>query len=296
MTYDGIVHDLDERTYHAQPELSSTGAKHLVKSGAHFQHYITQPHEDKAEFDLGTAVHSKVLGVGAQIAVYPDGDGPETFEFEDKVYDDVLAVNGAISTKAAKAFADSARRGGLIPVKRVVARVVDRMAESVLSDHTARALLEHGSPEVSIFGTDPATGVRCRGRFDWLGRRAVDLKTTSGEASEVGFAKHAFDFGYHIQFGHYEYLHEIITGDEIPYVFIVVETDAPYLTGVHTLGADEQTMGRDWARLARERFAEYSASGEWPGYRTRSGGPIGILRAPQYAIYDYIDQFQGAAA
>lgn len=294
--YDGLVYDLDEQIYHRLPGLSSTGAKKILKSSAHFKHYISHPQEPKAEFDLGASVHSKTLGVGATIAVYPDGTGDETFEFEDKEMDNVLATNGAASTKAAKAFEADARARGLIPVKRSDSRKVDLIVGSVLANPTARKLFESGKPEVSMFATDPDTQMLQRGRTDWLGRRIVDLKTTAGEASEEAFAKDAFRLGYDIQFAHYEHIYNLITGDTLPYLWVVVETSAPFLTGVHRLGDDEILMARRRARLARERYARGMETGVWPGYTTRAGGPIGILRAPVWNINQYIDEFEGSAA
>jgi hypothetical protein len=296
LTYSGIIDGLDEATYHALPGLSSTGAKKLLRSPAHFQDYIGNPHETKDEFDLGSAVHAKVLGVGAEIAVYPDGNGPETFEFEGKELATVLSKDGRASTNASKAFETDARNKGLIPVKRVTARVVNKIAESVLSNETARTLFERGRPEVSIFATCPSTSVYSRGRIDSLGREIVDLKSGSGEASESGFVRQVYKFGYDIQFGHYEYIYELITGETPPWLWVVVETERPYITNVHVLHEDAKQIGRRKAREARERYARCRDSGRWPGYENSTGGPIGIIRPPMYAIYEYQDMFEGEAA
>lgn len=294
--YNGLVYGLEESLYHRQPGLSSTGAKKILKSPAHYRHYVEHPEEPKDAFDVGSAVHSKVLGVGAQIAVYPDGNGPERFEYDGTEMDNVLASNGAISTKAAKAFEADARDRGLIPVKRVTARVVNLMAESVLTDPVARKLLETGDPEVSMFATDPETGIAERGRIDWLNGRALDLKTTAGDSSETDFAIQAFRFGYDVQLAWYEHLYHLITGEPLPYLFVVVEAHPPYLTNVHRLGDDELLMARRRAREARERYARCLETGEWPGYKNRSGGPIGILQAPVWNVNQYLDEFEGATA
>ncbi|MBQ9917417.1 MAG: PD-(D/E)XK nuclease-like domain-containing protein [Microbacterium sp.] len=291
----GFVHGMPENDYHAHPALSSTAAKKLVKSAAHYRHYVNNPHETKDEFDLGSCVHTKVLGVGADIAIYPDGNGPERFTFDDKVMNNVLATNGALSTSAAKAFAADARAQGLIPVKRSVARKVNAMAESVLREPAARKLLENFEPEVSMFATDPVTGLHLRGRVDILGRRIGDLKTTSGDASEDGFAISAFRYGYDIQFGHYDYILELLDAQR-PWFWVVVETEAPHLAGVHAMNDDTARMGRDKARLARERLARALETGEYPGYENRSGGPIGIIRPPMFSVYEYQDLFEGEAA
>lgn len=299
--YNGLVHDLDEQLYHSLPGVSSTGAKKLLQSPAHYQNYINGDHETKPAWDIGSAVHTKVLGVGADIAIYPDGTSHETHTMLDDdgnevVHKTVLSKTGALGTNASKDFERVSRAAGLIPIKRVQANVINRMAESMLGNDTIRALMSNGNPEVSMFGTDPQTGVDERGRVDWLGRRMVDVKTHAGEATESGFARAVFKFGYDVQFGWYEHLHELITGERLPWLFAVVESQAPYLSNVFVLGEDEQKMGRDKARLARERYAECRESGRWPGYTNKGGGPIGILRAPQFAIYEYIDDYEGAAA
>lgn len=290
--YEGLVYGLDEQIYHRLPGLSSTGAKKILKSPAHYKHYSEQPQETKAEFDLGSAVHSKVLGVGAQIAIYPDGTGPERFEYDGVELDNVLASNGAISTKAAKAFEAEARESGLIPVKRVTGRVVNLMVESVLANTTARALFERGKPEVSMFATDPVTGVAMRGRLDSEGPELGDLKTMSGEASEAGFAKQVFNLGYEIQYGWYDHLYELITGERKPWLFVVVEANAPYLTNVHILSEDARRIGVEKAKKAREIYARCRDTNTWPGYSNRNGGPIGIIDVPMYAIYDFQDNYE----
>lgn len=294
--YTGLQYTIPEEEYHALPGLSSTGAKKILRSPQHFQHYIQNPHETKPEFDTGALVHSKVLGVGVKHTVYPDGTGPEEFEYVDektgdtKTTNNVLGANGALSTNLSKMFAAEARSNGLVPMKRVQARVVNRIAESILAHDVARDLLEKGRPEVSIFATDPDTNVALRGRIDSLSQRIADVKTTAGEASESGFAKQFFRLGYEVQFGHYDHIYELITGERLPWAWIVAESEAPYTTGVFVLGDDEQKMGRDRARRARETYATCVESGRWPGYSTSTGSQVGIIRAPQFAIYEYIDE------
>ncbi len=296
MNYSGLVHGLDEEIYFRQPGLSSTGAKKILQSPAHYNWYVTHPEEPNDSFDLGSAVHSKVLGVGADIAVYPDGNGPERFTYDGVEMDNVLSKANTTGTNAARAFEADARARGLIPVKRVTARVVNLMAESVLSDPTARALLSSGDPEVSMFATDPETGVPMRGRLDWLSNRIVDLKTTAGDASETAFAVQAFRLGYDIQAAWYEHMHHLIAGETLPYLFVVVEAHAPYLPSVHRLGDDELLMARRRGREARDRYRRAIDTGEWPGYKTRNGGPVGILQAPVWNVNQFIDEYEGSAA
>lgn len=286
--YQGIVHGLDETVYHAHPALSSTGARQLLEAPARFEFARSQPRAPRKAFDVGTMAHSKVLGVGAGVAVYPDGTSGEVFvdpETGDEVRN-VLASNGAASTKLAKAFEVWARAAGMVPLKRAEAAEVDAMAEAVLSHPTARILLEQdGHPEVSVFGTDPETGVECRARFDFLGRVGVDLKTFHGAATAVKFAKAIADHGYHVQGAHYEDTLSFV-GEQIDaFAFLVVEKEPPYLVAVFVLDDDYREIGSARAKRARELFAASRDSGVWPGYPSQ----IQIARPPQWAVYDHID-------
>lgn len=281
--YQGFVDDLDEALYHSLPGLSSTGAKQILRSPAHYREYADTPQKPKAEFEVGSAVHSKLLGVGAQIEVYPE---------------DVLSKSGTIGTDAARDFAKQVRERGNIPLKQDDFDQVNRMAESVLADPTAVTLLEGGVAEVSMFADDPVTGVALRGRLDYRRPNAiVDLKTTSRDASESGFQSDVYDHGYDVQFGLYEHIYETIAGEPAPpWLWVVVEKSRPYLTAVHTLGDDEKDMGHRKARRAIDRYKRCMDTGKWPGYSHRTGQPIGLIKAPAWAIYEFIDLYEGQTA
>ena len=276
----GIVPVLEESIYHAHDSLSSTGARRLLESPAKFRYAMDHPQPHKKAFDLGSAAHSKVLGTGYGVAVIPA---------------DILASNGATSTKAAKEFIADAYSQSLIPIKQAEFDEVTEMSEAVLRHPTARALLERpGQAEASVFATDPDTGVKLRARFDFLpdandGRRVtVDLKTTGKEASKAGFAKSAASFEYEVQEGHYEHTLSLATGEEDPaMVFVVVETTAPYLVAVHQLDRDFREMGAAKAKRAREMYRACTDSGIWPGYPEG----IGLLPPPVWAVYEFQDNY-----
>ena len=290
----GIIPRLDERLYHAHPALSSTQARELLDSPARYAFNRTVPRADTKSFDVGTAAHSKVLGVGAGIAVYPDGAGDHVFTDPDtgEEHVNVLASNGAASTAIAKRFEKATREAGLIPVKRVDAVAVDHMAESILSHPKARLVLEQtGIPEASVFATDPDTGVQVRCRFDYLGtgdgrRVAGDVKTTAKRATKAAFAKAVADLGYHVQDAHYDDTLRFAGGSIDAFLFIVVEKEPPYLTAVFMLDRDFKEIGHQKAARARRVLATCREKDEWPGY----SADIALLRPPMYAVFDYQDQ------
>jgi hypothetical protein len=276
----GIIPALDEQTYHAHPALSSTGARLLLDSPARFKYRMAHPYTSDA-FDLGTAVHTKVLGVGHKVITYP----PEH-----------LTPSGNPSTKAATvAWVEEQRAKGLALVPQSQVRAVEAMTESVLAHPTARAVLEReGIREASVFGTDPATGVDMRARFDHLqtgGNRtvAVDLKTTPGSASSAGFGKSAATYGYHIQEAHYLNTLQYATGNsDAQMVFVVVEKEPPYFVAVHQLDDQFALIGQDEARRARDIYARCLDTDEWPAY------PAHIIQTspPAWLVYKHQDQYE----
>lgn len=278
-TRDGIVYGMADEIYHsADMELSSTRAKAILKSPATLRYELDHPKKTKPEFDVGHAAHAKVLGVGASITIIPE---------------DVLGANGAVSTNAAKEFIAKARAKGLVPIKQQVADEVDAMAEAVLAHSEARGYLEQlGDPEVSVFATDPETGIRLRGRFDYLPHQSVtdpwciDLKTVGTAADEESFSKQVASMGYDLQQEHYLHTYGLVTGNlSARMKFIVVEVSPPHLVMVHELSDEFVTIGAARAHRARRLFAEATTTGVWRGYE-----PAALpLQPPMWHVYQNLE-------
>lgn len=269
LTDERVVRGMSDAEYHSRPELSSTGARKILHSPARFK-YDMEHREPKVAFDVGHAVHAKVLGEGAEIVVI---DAPDW------------------RTKAAREERDAAYASGLTPVLRAQADEIDGMVEQVLAHPEARKIFEaeSGDREISLFARDEETGVDLRARFDYLdaGRIGADLKTTSGEASPQGFAKSAATYGYDVQQEHYEDVLQTITGERTPMRFVVVEKSAPYLVGVYQLDPDFVALGKRRARAARSIYAACVAADSWPGYSSE----VQYAIPPMWLIYETDDRF-----
>ena len=272
--WESVVRGLDEREYHAAPGLSATGMKWLLRSPKHYRQQMGQRVE-KAAFDLGHAVHGKVLGVGLDVVVIPD---------------DVLASNGAASTKEAKAFIADARANGLVPVKADVAAKVDAIAEAVLANSKAAALLSlPGDVEVSLFVDDPDTGVHMRGRIDKLGAFAdgrlvnIDLKTTT-DVRRRKIVRAIEDFGYDIQSETYKHLLRLaFNADIAPTHLVFVETEPPHEVRVVQLAhPDWIDGGLHKMRRAIDIYARCIATDTWPGDDDEPGDAEPIEPRPYY--------------
>ena len=255
----GVVFGLDEAVYRARPELSSSGARSLLRAARVFDYERAHPSPAEAAFDLGAAVRTRVLGAGRHAIAYPA---------------EHLTPSGRVSTRAATAeWAEWQRVAGLVPVSPEELRRVDAMAEAILAHPDARALLEQdGAVEASAFAVDPDTGAAVRARFDLLPSPAqldpwcVKLTTTSAGADAPAFARTVALRGYELQQAHRLHAYALASGDHAARMrFVVVEKRRPHLVAVHELSREFAGIGERLARRARELFAECTASGVWPG-------------------------------
>jgi hypothetical protein len=271
-----VIDGMSDADYHGDPveggSLSSTGAKAILRSPAHYK-WQQENDVKKATFDLGHAVHSMVLGVGLEIIAIPD---------------DVLASNGAASTKEAKAFIAEAREAGKVPLKADVVAECTALTEAVLAHPLARTLLDQkGKAEQSLFAQDPETGVWLRARIDYLtdaseGSTIVDLKTAAS-ADPRDFGRSAAEFGYDIQHCWYQYVLELARGDKnTDFRFIVVEKSAPYLVSVIELDGLFSIIGNMRMRRAIETYKKCKEINEWPGYEAISH----LVGPPSWLSYE----------
>ena len=265
-----ISYDMPEADYHARPELSSTGVRRLLDSPARFRYWADHKQPAKAAFDLGSAAHAKILGVGAGVVVYP----PEH-----------LTPSGNPSTKAVTVeWEQEQRASGLIPIGRADAERVDRMAEAVLADVKARDVLERiAGREVTVIAD--VDGVASRARFDlYDGTDAADLKTTR-DASPKGFNRSVGSYGYHVQERWYTDVHTAATGNPLgSFTFIVVESAAPHLVGVYDLDWMWDDIAQKRTKQARDVYRACVSSGVWPSYGAAT------LTPPTWAVFENEEQ------
>lgn len=263
----GIVHGMSDATYHSRPELSSTEARLLLQSPAKYRWRKDNPPliDDSPKFDIGKAVHAKVLGQGAEVVVVDADDW---------------------RTKAAREARENARALGKAPLLTREFEAVNAMAESVLAHPTARALLtQPGDTEVSVFAD--VDGVPVRARFDFLPDRsdkrtvAVDLKTCM-DASKRGFESSVAKYEYAVQRAWYVDAYETVTGEhDTEMIFVAVEKTAPYLVAVYQLPVTWAERGHEMSIKARKSWAECTAAGEWPGYPEQ----VQVLDEPLWHVY-----------
>jgi hypothetical protein len=251
---EGLVLGLPMAEYLADDGLSGSGAAKLLPPNAPaiFRWSRDHPQESSEAMDFGSAVHQLALG------------DPE---------DRLLIVDAATWRGKDAAIAKAeARANGLIPVLERSMRDIRATAEAVKAHPLASKLFSNGQPEASMFWTDPATGVRCKCRLDWLpdnrkGRvTLVDLKT-SRSADPQTWAKSAADYSYFQQAANnIDGIKALGLAKDAAFLFVVVETRAPYLISVVELDEEAIELGAALNHQARGIYKRCIESGEWPGF------------------------------
>ncbi len=241
----GIL-EVDEQTYHRDPDtISVSGLKTLLKSPARFLYERANPRPATDAMDTGSVCHELLLhGKDGRIRVL------DAYDWK---------------SPKIRAQRDEIRAQKLIAIHRGQLREAARMRQAVLRDPLVAGILATGRPEQSLYWTDPDTDVACRARLDWLRPNAlVDVKTTFyGGTDDDALAKTAASMNWPMQAAHYSDGYEHITGERLPFLFLVIEREPPYLTRVVQLSDDDMWAGREKVRTALERYADYTTNG-WP--------------------------------
>lgn len=274
-----IVDDLSAEEYHADRDsVSSTGLRKLLAPGcpAQFKYDRDQPQAHKKEFDLGHAAHMLVLGEGPELEVIdaPDWKKVATRDLRDKAYVE-----------------------GRVPLLVKDHDVVQAMAAAIRQHPLAGPLFAPGTgvAEQSIYWTDPATGVRCRVRPDWVKRLpgltlCVDYKTIKAADPDT-VSKAIREHGYHQQDPLYiDGIRAAYQTDNVRFVFVFQSKVAPYLITVRELDEQARDIGRAKNNRALRIYADCTASGVWPDW-TGPVEDIPTISLPAWAAINEAEEY-----
>lgn len=272
ITVDG-TYDIPAERYHRGDALSASGAKRLLPPScpALFRHHQQHGQHTTKAFDLGNAAHKVLLG-----------SGPELVKIDRPRWD----------TNAVKAEVADVRAAGGVPLKADEYDQIHAMVAALRAHPYAGALFDpaHGKAEQSLYWTDPATGVRCRARLDFLpdrvdGRRMLvpDYKSTNSAAPDK-LSRVIHDYGYFIQAAWYlEAVEQLGLADAPVFLLVFQEKTAPYLVTVVELNPATVHIGRRMGHWARQTYATCVETGVWPGYTD----DVLLLGLPPWVERDY---------
>ncbi|MGO2634676.1 MAG: PD-(D/E)XK nuclease-like domain-containing protein [Galactobacter sp.] len=263
-----IIDGMPSSDYHAHPALGSTSLKTLAAPGgpAKWKAEQGKATEYVQAFSLGTAAHSLIL----------EQDESQIVEIEAPDW----------RTKAAKDARDAAVEEGLTPLLTKEIEQVKAMRDAVMANDMARKAFTGHVAEQSMFWDEDGLQLKCRpdARIPGL---IVDLKT-SADADPSEFGRRAFSLGYYISAAHYIDGVRECTGETLPFVFVQVEKEYPYLVSVVQLDDDAIQWGRVMADRAKRIYRECTAKDVWPGYQPFT--TVGLPAWAQYQLEDLTDE------
>lgn len=240
-----VLKGMPEREYRANKALSRSSLEKLRKSPLHLKWSLDNEQPDESYFRFGRLAHAAVLEHARFWPTTVIWDGARRYG---KVWDEFCAQNEG------KEILTAEEESSLLFIGEAVRR------------HPVYANIHESDVEVSIFWTDPDTGVRCKARPDCLGLDGVmyDLKTT--QDASAAFEDSIIKYGYHRQAAWYLDAANAAGMGIKDFVFIAVEKEAPF--GVQTFALDESLIeqGRAENRAALQVFSDCLKSGNWPGY------------------------------
>lgn len=283
------VYQLEASEYH-DPKitgdwLSNTDAKQLTGEGVPAQYRYDKDHgvkEEKDVWELGKAIHAKILGKGDEVVYRPlvDPLDPNS-EWND------WRKNAA---KAWRAVQQGAGRIVLTPDQQTI---VDGMADAIhVHPEAARLLAQPGRPEVCLFWIDQATGVRRRCMVDYLPDapnavgllEIVDVKSADKVAPTEKLSRKIYDNGYHRQQA--TIVDAVIAlglAVDAEVTFLFQAKNAPYLVTPVVLDTNAQRIGAIQNREAINVYAQCMETGNWPGFSDR---PV-IMNLPYFIEREY---------
>ncbi len=244
------VYDIDETRYHADPALSSSGARTLLATcPAKFRWQMTNPSPPNTNFDFGHVAHKLVLGRGGIVKVI----GAKDFR-----------------TKIAQTERDQAYADNKIPILIADFERAQWMEDAIRKHPYAGDLFKNGSGEQSLFWRDAESGVMCRARPDWLPAPGsaifADYKTCASADPDF-LQRQIANFGYHRQAAWYmDGIQMLKLCDNPRFLFVFQEKDPPHLITVIELTLEDIDRAAVENRKARAVFANCQAKNDWPGY------------------------------
>jgi exodeoxyribonuclease VIII len=229
--------------YFKVPALSASLAKELLKSAAHGKYRLDNPMQPTASMQLGTAVHGLILEPHRQ---------------------DIFVTRPADldrRTKDGKARYAELEAAGLPILTQDEADTAYRMRDAVLAVRDVASALAHGNTEVPAFWD--GRGTSCKAKADLVcGDVVLDVKTCV-DASPRGFEKQIWSYRYFTQARHY-----MDAFDAKQFIFVAVESAAPYGVGVYDLSQNLLDRGDRDLDIAAARYQHGIRTGEWPGYNS----------------------------
>lgn len=250
----GVYKNVSFEEYISWPCFHKSMVSYALRSTYHLDHYIKTKEKASKEMDFGSLVDCLIL----EPHMFK-----ENFSMKPETY-----VNKAGHTKPwtlkatyCKEWEEQKSLEGKTLYKSADLEKAVDISEQCLGHLTASQWLKDFETQVAIVWEDSETGILCKGRIDILQKdRISDLKTTHN-ASPNEFRRTVNNFLYHVQDYMYTTGYEILTGEKLPFGFLVVESDSPHCVATYELGVESRVTAEHLFRRAIHRYKDYLEMG-----------------------------------
>lgn len=258
-----IHHPITFPAYCALDGINNSYLKHIDRSPAHLRWHQAHPTVPTPEMLKGSLTDHLFFGSEFAYMVSP--------------YDD-------FRTKEAKLWRDQWEAAGFAIFKQSAVDEVSRMVASIRNSTTVAEILRAGRSQVAVQDDLDVDGspVQAKCLIDWVSDEfavLADLKTT-GDASEDTFRCHVVNMGYDVQAAMYVDLWKAATGEELPFLWIVTESEEPHATALYQASKDSLARGRAILQARLRKYALCLAANRWDSYPT---SPV-TLEPPTWAM------------
>jgi len=251
----GFFQDIPFHEYLADSAINNSGLKIFSQSAAKFAFWRDNDRPATGTQTEGSALHCSILQPELFEAQFGKGSAPR--------------VGSAGRVKWDKA---NPKAIALTPSQyNNVINMADAFKNTSCS--VAHELLTGGTPEMSIFWDDPASGLRCKIRPDYIRTDDIIIDLKSSQAgSPQGFLREVKRWGYDRQAAWYErglnaaYQAAGVNRRTEAFIFIVVENFSPYETAIYMLSDEIIEAARQQIDIDLEKYIECIKNNVWPGY------------------------------
>jgi len=265
------------------------------QSPMHVKHIQENPRPATDALRIGKAFHTRILEpdkFDKENMIIPSfalntADGKDLFH----AFATELALKKAITvaqcdemTEAKKGKRDllqaALAASGMAILDQSELDMINHMYEA-LKQQPAYQYVQHGQSEVVIVWDDDKTGVRCKGKLDYVQDKThviSDLKSSmTGDycnASPAKYKRAIAQHGLHQQAAFYTDGIQAITGELYSFYFLVCEKDAPYVVMPYEPGDNTLHAGRTIYRDMLTKYKQCRDNDDWPGYWVDQLGKI----------------------
>ncbi len=293
---DGIHTNISIEDYHANTShISATQIKIAKTSLKHFDWYTRGklPRDQKKQFDFGNAFELALLdntNYLKKVATLPDQQWVDEIQTINE--DSKNPRNTNYYKDRYKAFMKENEGKYIINDSGDHSfDSIEEMLSSCYQDSTIQALVKNTEYQLSLFWTDPETGLKLKTRPDICKRKknvVVNLKTTL-DGSPSAFSYDLKKYEYPLQ-ACIEMLGCLETGlmERIDnYFWLVVEKVPPFNATIYEFADSDIKACMDSTKYHLNKIAKGMKENKFPGYTQEADNEFGILTAELPKFYRF---------